>query len=163
KAVVPDVDLRKVPRLSNRAGPLKEPELCASNSAPSRFVISPPVRFKSPTPVQTVVPASSSVRKMKRPGNGADRASIKHAPPVSTIVGPVPINVPDDNKRVPGTVSVPLPVSVGEVPAPPMLTFAHSASVSKVTAQLIWMRTLSFEPGTRLGDQFEALFQSPPL
>src|SRR5579872_3740873 len=146
-----------MPALSNRDWP--ENELWAWKSAPGRFVITAPSRTTFPVPVQKVVPPSSNVHELAEPENGT---SITNTPFDSTIVRPFPLKLPDDHKRVPRTVRVPLLVSVGEDRGPPMLTSAQSTLLFNVTVALIGIATLSFEPGTRLGDQFVAVFQSPP-
>src|SRR2546430_2452908 len=116
-----------------------------------------PPRLMLPEPVQSPVPPFSKVRVFR-----VTPPAISKAPPVSTIVGPLPPIVPEVHTKAPRIVSLPLPVSVGRLAALPSVTSAQSAGVFNVTVTLFTMTTLSFELGTRLGVQFVALFQSPP-
>src|ERR1043166_2431050 len=137
---------------------LKLPDPWTWNNAPGRFVsTAPPCNAKLPEPVQRAVPRFSSVRVSS---TALEFATLRMAPAPITV-RPLPPIVPELHTKVPTTVSVPLPVSVGLLPAPPSVRSAHRAGVSSVTVLLPGMMTVSFVPGARLGDQLFPTFQSP--
>ena len=151
----------RVPALSNRGVPPPNenvPGPSTANCDPASFVITPPFMIKLP-PIHDIVPAFSRVRPLNV---GVVTLMMLNEAPGSTTVVPVPPMVPPSQVPVPAMVSLPATSNSGPLSLPPNVKSRKSAFPFKVTVTT-WttITTLSFEPGTRLGNQFDATFQSP--